>query len=172
MTMETTLMNVKTLNTRQAARAGTCEGKLNDSEEFKAGLVELTLETYDPPHGEAYKMFARHRLPSDSATKEIILSFSKGATDGSYDLTPDQTTVRLTFVHNKSETEALIYSQVSGKAELKLDSNAGVFSGELKDAVVEYREEETPVSLKINVKFEAINNLVKYTTSHKSHRAA
>jgi hypothetical protein len=170
--METTLMNVKTLNTRQAARGGMCEGKLNDSEDFNAGLVELSLKTFDPPHGEAYEMLARHRLPQDSATKEIFLSFSKGAADGSYDLTPDQNTVRLTFVHNISETESLIYSQVSGKAELKLDPNTGVFSGELKDAVVQYREEETPVSLNINVRFEAINKLVKYTTSHKSYRAA
>lgn len=155
-------MNAKTLNTRQAPRAGMCEGKLNDSEQFKASLVELTLEEYDPPHGKALQMFARHRDLQQRATKEITLSFSEGAADGTYDLTPEQTVVRLTYVYNRSQTEAYIYSQMSGKAELKFDSISRVLSGELKDAIVEYRDDETPVQLKINVKFEAVNHIVMY----------
>jgi len=51
---------------------------------------------------------------------------------------------------------------MSGKADLKFDSISGVLSGELKDAIVEYREDETPVQLKINVKFEAVNHIVMY----------
>ncbi|WP_192561168.1 hypothetical protein [Pseudomonas gozinkensis] len=161
-------MNAKTLNTRQAARAGTCEGMLNDTEEFKATLVELTSEQYEPPHGKALKMFARHRDVQQSATKEITLSVSEGAADGEYDLTYEQTVVRLTYVHNKSETEAYIYSQVGGKAKVEFNSQTGALSGELINAIVEYREGETPVQLKINVKFNAVNGLVLYSTSqHK-----
>ncbi|MCU0070582.1 hypothetical protein N8H71_03215 [Pseudomonas koreensis] len=171
MTMEIISMNAKMLKTRQAARAGMCEGKLNDTETFKATLVELTSEQYEPPHGKALQMFARHRDVQQSATKEITLSVSEEAADGEYELTPEQTQVRLTYVFNKSGTEAYLYSQASGKVDFKFDSITGVLSGELKDAIVEYREGETPVSLKINVKFEAINRLVKYST-HQHKRVA
>lgn len=171
MTMETTLMIMKKPNTRQAARAGVCEGKLNSSEDFKAGLVELSLEQYEPPHGEAYRMFARQRSQQGSATKEIILSFTKGSADGTYDLTPDASAVRLTFI-DSDENSTNIYMQVSGKAELSVDQNTGVFSGKLKDVIVEYRVDETPVQLTINVEFEAINNRVRYTPPQQRNRAA
>lgn len=116
-------------------------------------------------------MFARQRSQQGSATKEIILSFTKGSADGTYDLTPDASTVRLTFI-DTDENSTNIYMQVSGKAELSVDQDTGVFSGELKDVIVEYRVDETPVQLTINVEFEAINNRVRYTPPQQRNRAA
>ena len=114
-------MNMITQKLRQAVGAGNCEGKINDTEVFSAGLVELSERTFPLPHGEAYVMFARQREPRpEYTTKELTLSFTKGLQNGSYDLKPDTHQVRLTFADNSDPAKPVTYTQRSGDGRSSL----------------------------------------------------
>lgn len=159
MTMETALMNMITQKFRQSVKAGTCVGTINSSEVFNAGLVELEEKVFPPEHKEAYVMFARQRSGAPNyTTKEITLSFSKGLSDDTYDLTSQTHTVRLTFADNSDPAKPVIYTQVGGKAELQYDADNGVFSGKLISAVVENHDDDIAKTLTIDVVFSAKKN--------------
>ena len=101
-------------------------------------------------------MFARQREPHpEYTTKELILSFSKGLENTSYELTPDSSQVRLTFADNSDPEKPVIYTQSSGTAELEYDDTAGIFSGTLKKAVVENRDDDELKQLTLDVTFSA-----------------
>ncbi|MBN3865446.1 hypothetical protein HCU66_24900 [Pseudomonas frederiksbergensis] len=148
-------MNMITQRFRQAVNAGTCIGKINTTEPFNAGLVELSERSFPPPHGEAYFMFARQRDSVDYTTKELTLSFSKGLANDTYDLTPHSHDIRLTFADNSDPTKPVIYTQREGTAELKYDDSTGVFSGALKGVIVENRDDDVDKELTIEVDFSA-----------------
>ena len=149
-------MNMITQKLRQAVGAGNCEGKINDTEVFSAGLVELSERTFPLPHGEAYVMFARQREPRpEYTTKELTLSFTKGLQNGSYDLKPDTHQVRLTFADNSDPAKPVIYTQRSGTAELEYNDVSGIFSGILTKVIVENHDDDVPKQLTLDVTFAA-----------------
>lgn len=169
MTMETAFMNMITQKIKRAVKAGTCSGTIN-SDAFDAGLVELEEKVFPPQHNKAYVMFARQRSGApDYTTKEITLSFSTGLDDGTYDLTPQAHTVRLTFADNSDPAKPVIYTQSEGKAELQYDADNGVFSGTLKSAVVENHDDDIAKILTIDVEFSAKKNSA--TSSRSRARA-
>lgn len=149
-------MNMSIQKRRQAVGAGNCVGTINDTVPFNAGLVELSERTFPLPHGDAYYMFARQRdaLP-EYTTKELTLSFSKGLENGSYTLTPTTHQVRLTFADGSVPDKPIIYTQISGTAELEYDPVSGVFSGTLKKVVVENLDDDVISQLTLDVSFAA-----------------
>ena len=154
MTMESVLMNMITQKRRNAVGAGNCVGTINDTVPFSAGLVELTERTFPLPHGEAYYMFARQREPDpENTTKELILSFSKGLENKSYDLMPDSYHVRLTFADNGDPQKPVIYTQSSGTAELEYNTETGILSGTLRKAVVKNLDDDVLKELTLDVTF-------------------
>lgn len=156
MTMEMVLMNMITQKRRQAVGAGNCTGTINGREPFSAGLVELSEHSFPLPHGEAYVMFARQReAQPEYTTKELILSFSKGLDNKSYELKPDAHQVRLTFADNSVPAKPVIYTQLSGTADLELDETSGVFSGTLRKVVVENHDDDISKQLTLDVIFSA-----------------
>ncbi|TBN38915.1 RHS repeat protein [Pseudomonas sp. BGI-2] len=149
-------MNMITQKLRNAVGAGNCKGTINDTEVFDASLVELSEHTFPPPHGEAHMLFARHRKPDpEYTTKELTLSLSKGLENTSYDLNPESHQVRLTFVDNSNPEKAVVYTQISGTAELEYDDVSGIFSGTLKKAVVVNRDDDDLKQLTLDVDFSA-----------------
>jgi len=156
MTMETVLMNMITQKLRQSVGAGNCAGTIDGREPFSAGLVELSERTFPLPHGEAYVMFARQREPHpEYTTKELTLSFSKGLENKSYELKPDSHQVRLTFADNSDPAKPIIYTQLTGTADLELDETSGIFSGKLIKVVVENQDDDVSKQLTIDVIFSA-----------------
>ncbi|WP_223484222.1 hypothetical protein [Pseudomonas sp. A-RE-19] len=163
-------MNTITQKIKQAVKTGTCSGTINSAETFNAGLVELEEKVFPPQHNEAYVMFARQRAGEpDYTTKEITLSFSKGQSNGSYDLTPAAYIVRLTFADNSDPAKPVIYTQSGGKAELEYDAANDVFSGKLISAVVENHDDDVAKTLTIDVEFLAKKN--NATSSRSRTRA-
>ncbi|MHC8372143.1 hypothetical protein ACYZT2_15335 [Pseudomonas sp. MDT1-85] len=153
-------MNMITQKLRQKVGAGSCIGTIDDTEEFSAGLVELSERTFPLPHGAAYVLFARQREPKpEYTTKELILSFSKGLESGSYELTPDSHHARLTFTDNSDPQKPVIYTQDSGTAELAYDDASGIFSGTLTTVVVVNRDDDVLKQLTLDVVFSAKGNI-------------
>ncbi|MHC8293930.1 hypothetical protein [Pseudomonas sp. LB3P58] len=149
-------MNMITQKRRQAVGAGSCAGTINGREPYSAGLVELSESTFPLPHGEAYVMFARQREPQpEYTTKEIILSFTKGLENKSYELKPDSHQVRLTFADSSDPAKPIIYTQLSGTADLELDETSGIFSGTLRKVIVENQDDDIPKQLTLDVIFSA-----------------
>lgn len=149
-------MNMITQKLRQAVGAGSCAGTINGRERYSAGLVELSERTFPLPHGEAYVMFARQRESQpEYTTKELILSFSKGLENKSYELTPDSHQVRLTFADNSDPAKPIIYTQFSGTADLELDETTGIFSGKLIKVIVENQDDDVSKQLTLDVIFSA-----------------
>lgn len=137
--------------------AGSCNGTI-DNVTFNASLVELTSETFPPEHGEAHVMLAWHRN-LDNSLRHITLSFQKLLAAGSYELKPDSDEVRLNLAE-RSTASTVLYSQISGTADLAFDAITGIFSGTLKDAVVEHEEEDGgKKTLTINIEFSAKSNV-------------
>lgn len=154
MTMETVLMNMITQKFRPSVNVGTCIGTINTTEAYNAGLVEFEEKVFPPLHNAAYVMFARQRSGEPNfTTKEITLSFSKGLSNGTYDLTPQAHTVRLTFADNSDPANPVIYTQSGGTAEWQYNAVTEVFSGTLKSAVVENHDNDEPKALTIDVTF-------------------
>ncbi|ALI09543.1 MULTISPECIES: hypothetical protein [Pseudomonas] len=141
---------------RNTQKFGTCTGTIN-SETFNAGLVELTYKTFPPEHGEARVLFARQRGPAPGyITKEINLSFSRRLPNAVYSLSPDSDAVRLNFVDNSDPSKPILYTQVSGDADLAFNLITETFLGTLTNAVVEYEDEnEEKTTLTINLTFNA-----------------
>jgi hypothetical protein len=152
-------MQTITQKSKQETAAGTCTGDLGDNQPFIAGLVDLSVKTFLPPHGVAHVMFARQRAQApDYTTKELTLSFTKGQPNGPYPVTKESSTVRLTFADNSDPDNPVIYNQKQGTAELMFDAQSGVFSGTLTDVVVENVVNDTVKTLTINVTFSAREN--------------
>lgn len=150
-----------------------CTGTV-DSEVFSAGLVELTIETYPPEHGEAYVLFARQRAPApDYTTKEINLSFSRRLPNDTYVLKPDSTAVRFNYVDNSDPENPFFYTQLSGTADLAFDEDTNVFSGTLTNAVVEHEDEKgDKTRLTLNIQFHAKSAGRQVRTSYTGTQAA
>lgn len=149
-------MNMITQKRRQALGAGSCSGTIDGRERYSAGLVELSERTFPLPHGEAYVMFARQREPDpEYTTKELTLSFSKGLENKSYELNSDSHQVRLTFADNSTPDKPVIYTQISGTADLELDETSGIFSGKLIKVIVENQDDDVSKQLTLDVIFSA-----------------
>ncbi|MBV4458567.1 hypothetical protein KVG96_11445 [Pseudomonas sp. COR58] len=138
---------------------GSCQGTIDGTEEFRAGLVELSEASYPPPHGEAYVMLATQRKPGpDYTTKELKISFSKGWPDGNYGLYADAYTVRVLFIDSSIPAKPVVYTQYQGIARVAYDTESSTFSGEIS-AALENRDEDTPRTVNIKVDFEAFPNV-------------
>jgi hypothetical protein len=134
---------------------GTCTGTIDATEPFNAGLVELSVATYPPPHGEAHVMLATQRAPSpDYTTKELKISFSKGAEDGIYGLYPTDYTVRVLFIDRSVPAKPIVYEQSQGAANVKYNSTTSNFSGEIS-VTLENLDEDTRKTVCVKVDFSA-----------------
>ncbi|WP_283184184.1 hypothetical protein [Pseudomonas svalbardensis] len=152
-------------------RSGSCSGTIGGGITFNAHLVELTSQTFPPPHGESHVMFARQRAPGpDFTTKEVYVSARKDLADGPYTVSPDSSEVRVTFVDNSVSAEPVIYMQHSGTIHIKFD-NSGVFSGELKDVLLENHDNDDDKTLTLNLEFNAKSD-ISSTRKNKSTRQA
>ncbi|MBC3775441.1 hypothetical protein [Pseudomonas sp. SWRI99] len=145
---------------RNAIGSGMCKGTINTVEQFNAGLVELYEDTFDPPHGEAYVMFARQRN-MDSTTKEIVLSFSKSLPNDSYVLTPTSHQVRVTFLDTSDPARFVTYTQRSGTAIITYDRDSAILSGNLNNVVVENNDDDELKLLTLEVALAAAGDIVK-----------
>ncbi|MHC8391989.1 hypothetical protein ACYZTM_29205 [Pseudomonas sp. MDT2-39-1] len=126
------------------------------------------------PHGAAHVMLARQRGPAPSyITKELNLSFTQGLNDGSYVITPQSHEVRLSFVDYSDQASPVIYTQVSGTADLAYDDATGVLSGTLTNVVVENDDDDDDKKkLTIDVTFVAKSNGAIIGTTNGIARAA
>lgn len=153
-------------------RSGSCSGTIGEGITFNAHLVELKSETFPPPHGESHVMFARQRAPSpDFTTKEVYVSVRKDLADGPYTVSPDSSEVRVSFVDNSVSPEPVIYMQLSGTIDIKFDKTTGVFSGELKDVLLENHDGDDDKTLTLNLQFNAKSD-TSSTRKNKSIRQA
>jgi len=154
-------------------KIGTCTGTVN-SDVYNAGLVELTTKTFPPEHGEARVLFARHRAPGpDYTTKEINLSFSRRLPNGKYPLDPDSAAVRLSFVDASVPSKPIIYTQISGEAELAFNLITETFSGTLTNAILEHEDEnESKTTITLNIQFSAKSNNALARKSQRPTQAA
>ncbi|MFJ4196711.1 hypothetical protein [Pseudomonas sp. NPDC089534] len=138
---------------------GTCQGTIDGTEEFRAGLVELSEATYPPPHGEAYVMLATQRRPGpDYTTKELKVSFSKGYDEDDYGLTPEDHVVRVLFIDSSIPAKPVVYSQSKGIARVVYDSDSSTFSGTVC-AELENLDEDTRRIVNIKVDFATFPNV-------------
>lgn len=159
-------MIAKILNRRNEVGAGQCVGTIDETEPFSAGLVELSEQTFPPPHGEAYVMFARQRKPDpDYTTKEITLSFTKGLPNDTYSLSADSHEIRVTFADNSDPANPVIYTQRSGTAVIVFDPNAGTLFGRLEKVILENRDDDVARELKLDATFQAKGDIVTLRTN-------
>jgi len=158
---------------KQAVSAGSCTGTVGNGVAFNASMVELTSKTFPLPHGEAHVMFARHRAPEpDFTTREINLSFTKELPADTYELTPESNEIRLSFADHSNPLKPVIYTQVSGTADLEFDDIAHVFKGTLKNVIVENNDDDNKKTLTINVEFIAKTNFSHSSYAYGTARAA
>lgn len=162
-------MIAKILSRRNEIGSGQCVGTINEIEEFNASLVELSEQTFPPPHGQAHVMFARQReAPPDYTTKEITLSFTKGLASGNYTLTPNSHEVRLTFADNSDPDAPVIYTQRSGTADIDFDPDAGILFGTLNKVVLENRDDDVEKEITLDVTFQAKGDIVALRRTHSA----
>lgn len=137
-------------------RSGTCSGTIGNGVTFNAHLVELRSQTFPPPHGESHIMFARERAPSPGfTTKEVYVSARKDLANGTYAVSPDSSEVRVTFVDNSVSAEPVIYMQRSGTIAIEFDNTTGIFSGVLKDVLLENHDDDDDKTLTLDLQFNA-----------------
>ncbi|WP_411960931.1 hypothetical protein ACK3BE_14220 [Pseudomonas mandelii] len=154
-------------------RSGSCNGTIGDGIAFNAQLVELRSETFPPPHGESHVMFARQRAPRpESTTKEVYVSARKDLVEGSYTVSPDSSEVRVTFVDNTESTGPVFYMQQSGTIDIKYDNITGVFSGELKDVLLENQDDDEDKTLTLNLEFNSKSDISSARKNSSTRQAA
>jgi hypothetical protein len=152
-------MNALAKVASQSTFQGKCQGFVNGTEAFDAGLVELLDAIYPPPHGEAHVMLATQRAPApDYTTKELKISFSKDKPDGTYGLFAEAYTVRVLYVDNSLPTKPVVYTQYQGQARVAYDTQSHIFSGEIS-VTLENRDEDTRKTVDVKVKFEAYQHV-------------
>ncbi|WP_219097361.1 hypothetical protein [Pseudomonas sp. UMAB-40] len=153
-------------------RSGSCSGTIGEGITFNAHLVELKSQTFPPPHGESHVMFARQRAPGpEFTTKEVKVSARKDLANGTYTVSPDSTEVRVTFVDNTVSTEPVFYLPLSGTIDIKFDNITGVFSGKLKDVLLENQDDDEDKTLTLNLEFDAKSD-ISSARKNKSVRQA
>ncbi|MDI3273616.1 hypothetical protein [Pseudomonas sp. AL03] len=83
---------------------------------------------------------------------------------------PDSDEVRLKLAE-LSTSSTILYSQISGTADLAFDHSTGIFSGTLTNAVVEH-EYEGKKTLTINIEFNAKSDVAFAGKSYSRTQAA
>jgi hypothetical protein len=148
-------MNALSKVAAQLTFQGKCQGTINGTEIFKAGMVELFEATYPLPHGEAHVMRATQRAPSpDYTTKIVNISFTKGTDDGTYGLFPDFYVVRVLFIDNSVQEQPRVYTQYQGNARVAYDAQNHIFSGEISVTLENLDDDDRKV-VDLKVDFEA-----------------
>ncbi|VVO10033.1 hypothetical protein PS718_03354 [Pseudomonas fluorescens] len=148
-------MNALAKLTTPSTSLGKCEGLINGSIPFKAGMVELLDATYPPPQNDAYVMRATQRAPGpDYSTKQLIISFAKGKPNNTYGLFPDAYTVRVLFVDHSATKRQVVYTQYMGQAIVAYDPASNNFSGQIS-VTLENLDEDTRRTLDLKIDFDA-----------------
>ncbi len=154
-------MRSKIVKLRNMIGVGSCAGTIDSRVPFRAGLVELSEQNFPPPHGTAHVMFARQRGPApDFRTKELMLSFTKGLENKSYELKPDSHEVRVTFADNSDPANPIVYTQRAGEAVLLYESDAAVFSGKLLTVIMENEDNDVGKTITLDIIFEVKGDIV------------